>query len=130
MNVYPDDVEAVLNALSWVRSSVVISVNDEVHAVIILRDKTASAEEVIAEANRRLEPYQRIHGMDCVAHGRFPSNSVHDESEAWRSSRSNCQWSFVNAVGSDGAEGRERDVLTRTRGSAGDTGAALRYGTG
>jgi long-chain acyl-CoA synthetase len=72
MNVYPDDVEAVLNALPEVRSSVVVSVNDEVHAVMILRDKHASAKEVIAEANRRLEPYQRVRGWTVWPAEDFP----------------------------------------------------------
>jgi long-chain acyl-CoA synthetase len=72
MNVYPDDVEAVLNARPEVRSSAVVSANDEVHAAVILRDRRASVTAVIDEANRRLEPHQQIRGWTLWPGEDFP----------------------------------------------------------
>jgi long-chain acyl-CoA synthetase len=72
MNVYPEDVETVLNALPQVRSSVVVSRDDEVHAVVIPRESTASMRAVVAEANRRLEPHQQIRGWTVWRGEDFP----------------------------------------------------------
>jgi long-chain acyl-CoA synthetase len=72
MNVYPEDVESVLNAQREIRSSVVVSYNDEVHAVVIPREPNVSLEPVIAEANRHLEPHQQIRGWTVWPHDDFP----------------------------------------------------------
>jgi len=60
MNVYPEDVESVLNTLPEIQDSVVVSLDDQVHASMILKDADAMPEAVVAQANRRLEPHQRI----------------------------------------------------------------------
>ena len=63
LNVFPDDVEAVLNKQPGVQESAVVgSVVDgqeRVHAVLVL-DPTADAEAVIREANKGLQDHQRI----------------------------------------------------------------------
>ena len=72
MNVYPEDVESVLNNLPQVRASAVISEEDHVHAALILRDSAVSVKSIIAEANRHLEPYQQIRGWSLWPAEDFP----------------------------------------------------------
>ena len=72
MNVYPEDVESVLNKLPGVRESVVFSVNDQVHASMILHNSTANPEVIAAEANRRLEAHQRIRSWSVWPDDDFP----------------------------------------------------------
>ena len=72
MNVYPEDVESVLNALPPILESVAVSLNNQVHAFLILRDPTASAESIVREANRRLEPHQQIRSWSLWPDEDFP----------------------------------------------------------
>ena len=64
LNVYPEDLEAVLNEDSDVRSSCVIkwsgTQGDEPLAVLILNDPQANVERVIERANKKLTEHQRI----------------------------------------------------------------------
>ncbi len=66
LNVYPEDVERVLNAMDGVRESAVVAAKqgarETVHAVLVLEAGT-DAEAVISAANARLEPYQRVKGF-------------------------------------------------------------------
>ncbi|MBI3758986.1 MAG: AMP-binding protein, partial [Deltaproteobacteria bacterium] len=59
LNVYPQDVERVLNAVAEVKDSAVVASRrggeEQVHAALILRDMSADPAVVVAEANRRLE---------------------------------------------------------------------------
>jgi len=59
LNVYPEDVEAVLNAMPEVRESAVIG-TDHVHAVLVLKDPSTDAEALVQRANSKLEAHQRI----------------------------------------------------------------------
>jgi long-chain acyl-CoA synthetase len=61
LNVFPEDVEAVLNSLPGVRESAVVG-HDTVYAVLVLRDKEGP-DGVIGLANQRLEAHQRIRGV-------------------------------------------------------------------
>ncbi|MBZ5602431.1 MAG: AMP-binding protein, partial [Acidobacteriia bacterium] len=58
LKVFPEDVEKVLDRIAGVRESAVIG-KDRVHAVLVL-EPGASAEEVVREANQRLEDHQKI----------------------------------------------------------------------
>jgi long-chain acyl-CoA synthetase len=60
-NVFPEDVEAVLRSIAGVRDCAVIG-PDQVHAVLVL-EPGASAEEVIAQSNSRLEEQQKIRAV-------------------------------------------------------------------
>jgi long-chain acyl-CoA synthetase len=64
LNVYPQDVERVLNALPQVQDSAVVAVRrngeEQVHAALILRDAATDPAGVIAEANRSLEAHQKV----------------------------------------------------------------------
>ncbi|MCU1275327.1 MAG: lcfB 4, partial [Bryobacterales bacterium] len=76
LNVYPQDVERVLNAIPQVKDSAVVSARrdqeEQVHAALILRDGSADAAAIIAEANRRLEAHQRIQSWSVWAEDDFP----------------------------------------------------------
>jgi long-chain acyl-CoA synthetase len=66
LNVYPEDVERVLNAIEGVRESAVVAekqgAREQVHAVLVL-DPGAEPQTIVNQANSRLEPYQRIRGF-------------------------------------------------------------------
>ena len=70
LNVFPEDVESVLNRQPGVRDSAVIG-TDRVHAVLIL-DPGVSADEVVRLANAELANYQRIRSVSVWPYGEFP----------------------------------------------------------
>jgi long-chain acyl-CoA synthetase len=76
LNVYPQDVERVLNAIPRVKDSAVVSARrdheEQVHAALILRDRSADPAAIIAEANRRLETHQRIQSWSVWPDDDFP----------------------------------------------------------
>ena len=66
LNVFPEDVERVLNHLSGVRDSAVVGVpggsgarEERVHAVLVL-DAGTNADDVVRQANLQLEEHQKI----------------------------------------------------------------------
>ncbi len=72
MNVYPEDVESVLNTLPLIREAVVVASNNQVHASMILKNPNAVPETIVAEANRLLEPHQRIRSWSVWPDDDFP----------------------------------------------------------
>ena len=76
LNVYPSDIEAVLNRLPRVKESVVVPVcengEEKVHAVLILRVPSARPETLIGAANRELEAHQRINSWSLWPEDDFP----------------------------------------------------------
>ena len=70
LNVFPEDVEGVLNRQPGVRDSAVIG-NDRVHAVLILFPGS-DADEVVRRANQELADYQRIRSVSIWPYGEFP----------------------------------------------------------
>jgi long-chain acyl-CoA synthetase len=64
LNVFPEDVERVLNDLPAVRESAVVGIaegaQERVHAVVVLAEAGGDAEAVIREANATLDDHQRI----------------------------------------------------------------------
>jgi len=61
LNVFPEDVESVLNQIPGVRESAVIG-TDRVHAVLVL-DAGADSGEIVRQANAKLEDHQRIRAV-------------------------------------------------------------------
>jgi long-chain acyl-CoA synthetase len=63
LNVFPEDVERVLDAIPGVRESAVVGLADgaqeRVHAVLVVEPGT-SPEAVVRAANAELQPYQRV----------------------------------------------------------------------
>src|SRR5262249_4110732 len=70
LNVFPEDVEGVLNRQPGVRESAVIG-SDRVHAVLIL-ESGADPNEVVRLANTQLAAYQRIRSVSTWPYAEFP----------------------------------------------------------
>ena len=70
LNVFPDDVEAVLKHQPGVRDAAVIG-TDRVHAALIL-EPGANIEEVVHRANSDLADYQRIRSFSVWPYPEFP----------------------------------------------------------
>ena len=71
LNVYPDDVERVLNSFPEIRASAVVG-TDHVHAVLIPADPQGDMAAVIQKANEQLESHQRIRTWSIWPHVDFP----------------------------------------------------------
>ena len=80
VNVYPDELEAVLNKIAGVKESCVIGVErgsgEEVHAVLIPDGSGISPEEIIAQANRSLDTLHRITGYTLWNEPEFPKTTT------------------------------------------------------
>ena len=74
LKVFPEDVENVLNRMEGVRDSAVIG-KDRVHAVLML-EPGASADDVVRQANERLEPHQRIRSVSIWTKGELPRTTT------------------------------------------------------
>jgi long-chain acyl-CoA synthetase len=70
LNVFPEDVERVLDQQPGVRESAVVG-RDRVHAVLVLA-AGADPEAVVRGANTALEESQRIRGVSVWTHGALP----------------------------------------------------------
>jgi long-chain acyl-CoA synthetase len=70
LNVYPEDVEAVLDCLPGVQESAVIG-KDRVHAVLVL-EPGANADEIVRQANARLEDHQKIRSFSTWTGAELP----------------------------------------------------------
>jgi long-chain acyl-CoA synthetase len=80
INVYPDEIERILNALPGVREACVIGLDkgagEEVHAVLLLSDEDESGEAIIAAANRRLDALQQINSYSLWPEADFPKTTT------------------------------------------------------
>lgn len=80
VNVYPDELEAVLNRTAGVKESCVIGVEkgagEEVHAVLLLDGSGAAPEEIIAQANKGLDALQQITGFTVWNEPEFPKTTT------------------------------------------------------
>jgi len=80
VNVYPDELEAVLNKISGVKESCVIGVErgggEEVHAVLILDGNGTTPEEIIAQANKSLDSLNQITGCTLWNEPEFPKTTT------------------------------------------------------
>ena len=78
LNVYPEDVERVLNGVAGVRESAVVASKSDsgelVHAVLVL-DADANASAVVEAANQKLEAHQKIRGYSEWPGGSLPRTS-------------------------------------------------------
>ena len=80
INIYPDELEAVLNRIAGVKESCVIGVDkgggEEVHAVLLLDDSGIASEEIIAQANSKLDSLHRITGFSLWNEPEFPKTTT------------------------------------------------------
>ncbi|HYS42387.1 MAG TPA: AMP-binding protein, partial [Geobacteraceae bacterium] len=80
INVYPDEVEGVLNRVAGVREACVIGLErgggEEVHAVLLLDDSGISPEEIVRAANARLDALHQITGYTLWTEPEFPKTTT------------------------------------------------------
>ncbi|MBK5273428.1 MAG: AMP-binding protein [Desulfuromonadales bacterium] len=80
VNVYPDELEAVLNKTAGVKESCVIGVergaSEEVHAVLLPDGSGISPEEIIAQANKNLDSLHQITGYTLWNEPEFPKTTT------------------------------------------------------
>lgn len=80
VNVYPDELEGVLNRIAGVKESCVIGLDkgggEEVHAVLLLDGSGAAPEEIIAQANSSLDALHRITGYTVWKEPEFPKTTT------------------------------------------------------
>lgn len=76
LNIYPDDLEASLNAQPEIRDSAVVGIDTvqgpEPFAVLLLRDEGADATAIVKRANQTLSPYQQIRRWSIWPDEDFP----------------------------------------------------------
>ena len=70
LNVFPEDVERVLDEIPGVKESAAVG-KDRVHAVLVL-DPGADADAIVRDANSKLEDHQRIQGMSLWPERELP----------------------------------------------------------
>ncbi|MBW4055599.1 MAG: AMP-binding protein [Proteobacteria bacterium] len=80
VNVYPDELEAVLNKIAGVKESCVIGLErgggEEVHAVLLLDESGIAPEEIIGQANSHLDTMQQITGYTVWKEPEFPKTTT------------------------------------------------------
>ena len=80
VNVYPDELEAVLNRIPGVKESCVIGVErgggEEVHAVLIPDGSGIPPEAIIGQANDKLDALHRITGYTLWSEPEFPKTTT------------------------------------------------------
>lgn len=81
INVYPEDIERVLDGLPDIKESCVLSIDngngEEVHAAIILCDNAKTEiEKIILKANNVLDPLQQITSFSVWPHPEFPKTTT------------------------------------------------------
>ena len=86
LNVFPEDVEDMLNRVPGVRESAVVG-RDRVHAVLVLENGN-DPNEVVRRANLQLENHQKIRGVSLWPGGRLPRTEStqklkYGEIQAW-----------------------------------------------
>jgi long-chain acyl-CoA synthetase len=76
LNIYPDDLEAALNAQPEVRDSAVLGIDTvqgpEAFAVLLLRDDRADADAIVKRANQTLSSFQQIRRWSIWPEEDFP----------------------------------------------------------
>ena len=80
VNVYPDELETILNRIAGVKESCVIGFEkgggEEVHAVLLLDGSGTAPEEIIARANKGLDTLQQITGFTVWNEPEFPKTTT------------------------------------------------------
>lgn len=76
INIYPEEIESVLNKIEGVKESCVIGLQkeegEEVHASLILKNKDINPQKIIQSANNKLDPLAQITGFSVWKDFDFP----------------------------------------------------------
>ncbi|MCH8945984.1 MAG: AMP-binding protein [Nanoarchaeota archaeon] len=75
LNVYPDDIEKILNKVPGVKESCVVEKEKKIHAVLILNKKT-NASKIIEIANQKLLSHQKIQAFSVWPYESFPKTPL------------------------------------------------------
>ncbi len=80
-NVYPDEIEALLNNQPYVADSAVLGIKSgdhfEIHAVVLAKpDGKLNAQRAIDAVNKQLEPHQHIQGFSLWDQEDFPRSAT------------------------------------------------------
>lgn len=80
INIYPDEIEAVINRVDGVKDSCVIGIDkgegEQVHAVLLLKNKNVDVHKIIKTANEKLDPLQQIEGVSVWSEFDFPRTTT------------------------------------------------------
>jgi long-chain acyl-CoA synthetase len=118
LNVFPEDVERVLNEQPGVRDSAVIGVpsggEERVHAVLLL-ERAAGIDEIVGRANSRLEPYQRIRAASIWPGDELPRTEGTRKLKR-RELKSWVAGTAASTPASAGREERVEDIVARFAG--------------
>ncbi len=80
VNVYPDEIEALLSKVPGLREGCVIGLDrgegESVHAVIIPDGSGRKPDEIMAEVNRGLDPLHAVTGISIWPEGEFPKTTT------------------------------------------------------
>ena len=80
INIYPDEIENVLNKIKGVKDSCVLGLDkgegDEVHAVLLLKSKDINTSEIIKSANENLDSLAQIAGFSVWEELDFPRTTT------------------------------------------------------
>lgn len=81
-NVYPEDIEEVLNHVNGVKDSCIIGIEEpgggvSIHAVLLLNQDAPTPKEIVEQANAQLATYQHITGVTVWPEFDFPRSAIH-----------------------------------------------------
>jgi long-chain acyl-CoA synthetase len=94
LNVFPEDVERVLDQIPGVKESAAVG-KDRVHAVLVL-EPGADASTIVRDANSKLEDHQRIQGVSLWPERELP------RTEGTGKLKRAAIWQWVNSGGASG----------------------------
>ncbi len=80
LNVYPEDIENILQTFAGIKEAVVIGLMEhdqgpEVHAVLLM-DDPSQAKSIIQQTNKRMAPHQQIKGFTIWPEQDFPRTNT------------------------------------------------------
>ena len=103
LNVFPEDVERVLNEIPGVKESAAVG-KDRVHAVLVL-EPGADADAIVREANSKLEDHQRIQGVSLWPERELP------RTEGTGKLKRAAIWQWVNSGGQGTSNSRTGSAI-------------------
>ncbi len=75
VNIYPEDIESILNKTEGVKDSCIISIDDKIHASLLLK-KGTNLKKIIQQANSKLDSSQKIQDSSTWPYEDFPRTTT------------------------------------------------------